>query len=75
MKKNSQSQNNFYQQFFVSLVQDLAPPVNFTRQVFVDNRLSKIHEKITVSLIFWTVRYLSAWEKLRLEFGGTSLRE
>ncbi|MDJ0846243.1 glycosyltransferase [Crocosphaera sp.] len=75
MKKNAQSQKKFYQQFFLGLVQDLAPPVNFTRQVFSDNRLSKIKEKIIVSLIFWTVRYLSAWEKLRLQFGGTALRE
>ncbi len=75
MKKNAQSQEQFLIKLLSSLAQDLTPPLNFARRTFSDQRLSGIYEKMMVFLIFWGVRHLSAWEKLRLQLGGTALRE
>lgn len=61
--------------FIKSLVQDLTPPLMFAFNVFVDSRLKGFEPKLKVSLIMFLIRYVSAWEKIRLKLGGVSARE
>lgn len=57
-----------------SLILDLIPPVMFVATIWKDERLKNYHQKIQVSRAIVFVRYVSAWEKLRLKFGGISAR-
>lgn len=69
---------SFWQQnkmFVLSLAQDLTPPLMFAFNVFLDSRLKSFDQKLRVSLVMFFIRYVSAWEKLRLKFGGVSARE
>ncbi|MEB3281462.1 MAG: glycosyltransferase family 2 protein [Lyngbya sp.] len=61
---------------FVSLLlKNLVPPVNFVINAFLDERLTSLKHKCQVSLAMFFVRYVSAWEVIRLRFGGLSARE
>jgi len=44
-------------------------------KTFRDIRLKGIEEKLRVSLVMFFVRYVSAWERIRLMIGGVSIRE
>jgi glycosyltransferase involved in cell wall biosynthesis len=61
--------------FFTSLAQDLTPPLMFAFNIFSDSRLKGFQQKLKVSLVLMFIRYVSAWEKLKLKFGGVSARE
>ncbi|MBD1804923.1 glycosyltransferase [Microcoleus sp. FACHB-SPT15] len=61
--------------FFISLAQDLTPPLMFAFNLFLDSRLKGVQQKLKVSLVLIFIRYVSAWEKLKLKFGGVSARE
>ncbi len=56
------------------LLQNLVPPVFFVVNAFGDARLKHLSQKFKVSLVMVLVRYISAWETLRLKFGGASSR-
>jgi glycosyltransferase involved in cell wall biosynthesis len=60
--------------FIRTLVQHLIPPVFFTVNTFLDNRLQSVGQKFQVSLVMVLVRCISAWETLRLKLGGSSSR-
>jgi glycosyltransferase involved in cell wall biosynthesis len=60
--------------FLHSLMRDLIPPVMFIFKIWRDDRLIGTEQKIKVSIAIVFVRYISAWEKLRLKFGGISAR-
>lgn len=60
---------------FQSLLADLLPPLNFIIKVFKDFRLNGIREKLRVSFVMLFIRYVSAWERIRLMLGGVSIRE
>ena len=60
---------------FKSLLEDLLPPINFWIKVFRDLRLNSIGEKLRVSFVMFFIRYVSAWERIRLMLGGVSIRE
>lgn len=60
--------------FLRSLVQNLIPPVFFAITTFSDSRLKGVGPKLKVSSVMWLVRYISAWETVRLKFGGISNR-
>lgn len=61
--------------FFKGLMFDFVPPLMFVFNTFFDARLPKNEQKIKVSLVMFFVRYVTAWEKLRLKAGGVSARE
>ncbi|WP_413160846.1 glycosyltransferase [Capilliphycus salinus ALCB114379] len=61
--------------FLSLLLKNLVPPVNFVINTFLDERLTSFKHKCQVSLAMFFVRYVSAWEVLRLRFGGLSARE
>ncbi|MGB3405701.1 MAG: glycosyltransferase family A protein [Microcoleaceae cyanobacterium] len=61
--------------FWVLLFQNLIPPVNFVINTFLDQRLKSLSDKLKVSLVMFFVRYISAWEIIKLRFGGFSARE
>ena len=61
--------------FFVSLVKNLVPPLMFLFNALLDSRLKGLEQKIQVSLVMLFVRYVSAWEIIRLKLGGVSVRE
>lgn len=58
-----------------SLLEDLLPPLNFIIKVFKDFQLNGIGEKLRVSFVMLFIRYVSAWERIRLMLGGVSIRE
>ncbi|MGB3493028.1 MAG: glycosyltransferase [Elainellaceae cyanobacterium] len=60
--------------FWRSLTQNLTPPVFFAINTFLDTRLNSVGQKLKVSSVMLLVRYISAWEILRLKFGGVSNR-
>jgi glycosyltransferase involved in cell wall biosynthesis len=73
--KTSKSFREKNQKFITSLLQDLTPPLLFTLSVFLDSRLKKTTHKIKASSVMFFIRYVSAWEKMRLRFGADSARE
>jgi glycosyltransferase involved in cell wall biosynthesis len=60
--------------FFHILVENLIPPVFFTVNMLKDDHLKGIGQKLKVSFLMMLVRYISAWEILRLKLGGVSHR-
>lgn len=50
--------------------EDLVPPVNFALSAFKDSRLPGFWQKLVVPLVLVWVRYVSAIEKVRLNFGS-----
>ena len=60
--------------FLRNLLINLTPPVSFTMNTLLDTRLSSIGQRLKVSLMMFLVRYISAWETLRLKLGGVSNR-
>ena len=60
--------------FLLTLGQNLIPPVFFAINTLLDTRLSGLGQKLKVSLMMVLVRYVSAWETLRLKLGGVSNR-
>jgi glycosyltransferase involved in cell wall biosynthesis len=73
--KNSHSLLQRNQRFLQSLMLDLIPPLMFTFNAFMDPRLNRLDHKIKVSCVMFFTRYVTAWEKLRLKFGGVAARE
>lgn len=71
-KDNSLLQQN--KTFARLLFNDLIPPLRFVYNAFMDNRLKGLGQKTQVSLVIFVVRYVSAWEKIRLKLGGASNR-
>jgi glycosyltransferase involved in cell wall biosynthesis len=63
------------QLFFLGYLRyNLTPPLNFLIKVFKDRRFQSLPEKLQVSLVMFFVRYLSAWELIRVKFGKESAR-
>lgn len=62
-------------EFAKDLAFDLVPPLMFVVNVFLDARLPNLQQKLSVSLVMFCVRYISAWERLRLKAGAASARE
>lgn len=60
--------------FLRTLVQNLIPPVFFTINTLLDDRLKGIGQKLKVSLVMFLVRYISAWETLQIKLGRVSSR-
>jgi glycosyltransferase involved in cell wall biosynthesis len=61
--------------FLKDLALDLVPPLMFVFNAFLDSRLQGLEQKLKVSGVMFFVRYVTAWEKLRLKAGGVSARE
>ncbi|MGF1519486.1 MAG: glycosyltransferase [Nodosilinea sp.] len=53
---------------------DLIPPVNFAVSTFRDKRLKTLRQRLGVAWVFCCIRYLNAFEKIRLWLGGTSIQ-
>jgi glycosyltransferase involved in cell wall biosynthesis len=73
----NQKQLSFYEKkifFFKFLWENVIPPLNFVFNAFKDNRLENIDSKIKVCWVMFCVRYISAWEIIRLKLGGVSAR-
>lgn len=61
--------------FLRLLIQSLVPPIFFAINVFFDGRLKGVGQKLQVSLVMVLVRYVSAFEILRVKLGGTPCRD
>lgn len=71
------SEHSFWRRnwlFAKLLLADLTPPVNFALSNLKDARLQGISQKLSVSLILLWVRYVSAFEMVRLRLGGVPHR-
>ncbi|MBC7790572.1 MAG: glycosyltransferase [Anaerolineae bacterium] len=53
---------------------DLLPPIRYSIEAVRDSRLKSPTDKVRVILVIFFVRYVEAWERLRLKFGGTPRR-
>ncbi|WP_250125297.1 glycosyltransferase [Chroococcidiopsis sp. CCMEE 29] len=74
---HSQKEASYWQRnkvFIKTLAQNLIPPINFVVNTIRDSRLKGVEQKIKVSLVMFFVRYISAWEMIRLKFGGETAR-
>jgi glycosyltransferase involved in cell wall biosynthesis len=60
--------------FIEDLLKSLVPPLMFMWCTFSDSRLKGFQQKLNVSLVMFFVRYVTAWELIRLKLGGTSSR-
>lgn len=60
--------------FIFHLVKSLSPPLFFVARVFREREIGGVNQKINVSLIMFFVRYLTAWELIRLKFGKNPAR-
>lgn len=61
--------------FFRDLTLSLVPPLMFVFNVFLDNRLKGIGQKLKVSLVMFFIRYAVAGEMIRLKLGGVSTQD
>jgi len=74
---HSQKEASYWQRnkaFIKTLAQNLIPPINFVVNTLRDSRLNGFEQKIKVSLVMFFVRYISAWEIIRLKCGGETAR-
>lgn len=74
---HSQKEASYWQRnkvFIKTLAQNLIPPINFVVNTIRDSRLKGVEQKIKVALVMFFVRYISAWEMIRLKFGGETAR-
>ncbi len=60
--------------FLETLVKNSVPPLMFVFNVFFNSSLKGIGQKVKVSGVMFFVRYVSAWEIIRLKLGGVSAR-
>lgn len=70
-------ENSFFKRnqiFIETLLKNSIPPLMFVFNVFRDSSLKGIEQKIKVSGVMFFVRYVSAWEIIRLKLGGVSAR-
>jgi glycosyltransferase involved in cell wall biosynthesis len=63
------------QMFISSLFLNLTPPLQFTFKVFRNPVIKKWKHKLKISLVMFFIRYVSAWELMRLKFGSVSERQ
>ncbi|PSB49411.1 glycosyltransferase [Chamaesiphon polymorphus] len=61
--------------FIQKFALDLIPPLMFIFNAILDSRLQGFKQKLDVSLVMCFVRYISAWERLKLKAGAISARE
>jgi glycosyltransferase involved in cell wall biosynthesis len=61
--------------YLKELVKNLVPPVNFWLKILLGSNLQNPSQKLQVCWVMFIVRYTSAWEMLRLKFGGSSTRD
>lgn len=64
----------FKHPFRRSIIKDLLPPVNHCLRLVRDNRLNRTSERLRVLPVVFFVRYVQAFERLRLRLGGASRR-
>ena len=57
-----------------SLFGDLLPPIRHSMEALADSRLKSATDKVKVIAVMFFVRYVEAWERLRLKFGGKAQR-
>ncbi|WP_035987798.1 glycosyltransferase [Leptolyngbya sp. KIOST-1] len=72
--KQAKSLGQRQRMFVQALLKNLVPPVFFVVNAFGDGRLKNLNQKLKVSLVMVMVRYISAWEVVRLKLGRTSSR-
>lgn len=60
--------------FVWTLATHLVPPLRFVVNTFRNSTLQGVRQKAAASLAMFFVRYVSAWELLRLRLGGVSPR-
>lgn len=56
------------------LVSSFLPPISYPVYIWREPKLKSVGDKIKVVAVIFFVRYVEAWEKLRLKLGGKSKR-
>lgn len=60
--------------FMRTLLQNSIPPVFFAINLFINNPIQGVSQKLKIIMVMILVRHISAWETLRLKFGSISSR-
>lgn len=63
-----------FKEFITDVTKDLLPPFRLYFRIWSDERLNGSKQKIQYIFVVLLIKYLSAWEKLRLRLGGNSIR-
>ena len=61
-------------EFFADMATDLFPPFRLYFRILLDKKIKGGVQKLQFSLVFLYFKYLGAWEKVRIQLGGTSTR-
>lgn len=60
--------------FIKDIAKDLLPPFRLYFRIWSDQRLKSKKQKLQYICLTLTLKYLTAWEKIRLQLGGESVR-
>lgn len=63
-----------FRDFIKDLAKNLRPPLGAYFRIWSDERLKGSKQKIQITSVMLLIRYLGAWELVRLQFGGKSTR-
>lgn len=62
-----------FRNFVDDVTKDLLPPFRFYFRLWLDKKIKGLR-KLQVVVILFSVKYLGAWEKVRIQIGGNSIR-
>lgn len=63
-----------FKDFIKDLAKDLSPPFRGYFRIWSEQRLKGNKQRVQYTFVMLLVKYLSAWEKIRLQLGGSSTR-
>lgn len=63
-----------FREFIDDMAIDLSPPFRVFFRIWLDKNLKGGKQKLNFIFLFLYIKYLKAWEKLRLQLGGISTR-
>lgn len=61
--------------FIKLLFRDLIPPVKFSVSILLNKEINEIDDKIKIIAVRWYVKYTRAWERAKLQFNASNVKE
>ncbi|MGL4501774.1 MAG: glycosyltransferase, partial [Planktothrix sp.] len=61
--------------FIKLLFRDLIPPVKFSASILASREINEVDKKIKIIAVRWYVKYARAWERAKLQFKVSKVRE
>lgn len=63
-----------FREFFTDLTADLSPPFRMFFRIWSDKKLHGPQQKVQFTFVVLLIKYVRAWERIRLQLGGKSTR-